>query len=187
MLYPKKIDAKKGSKLVKILLIISACLSILLIFLNKITTPHMHWGVLAVACIVYIWVTVLYALKKNKNIAAHILVQVVAISLLLIAIDYALGFEKWSLEIAMPIIIITANLIMTILTLISYKKYIRYVVYQLILILISMTPMLLITEHYIADSMLSRIAIWISIVNFILCVALCSKDMKAELKRKFHM
>ena len=113
--------------------------------------------------------------------------QVVAISLLLIAIDYSLGFKKWSLEVSMPIIIITANLIMTLLTFISYKKYIRYVVYQLILILISMTPMLLITEHYIADSLLSRIAIWISIVNFILCVALCSKDIKAELKRKFHM
>ena len=187
MLYPKKIDAQKGSRLVKLLLILSATLSIVLISINKITTPHMHWGILAVACIVYIWVTILYALKKNKNIAAHILVQVVAISLLLIAIDYTLGFEKWSLEIAMPIIIITANLIMTILTFISYKKYIRYVVYQLILILVSMTPMLLITEHYIADSLLCRVSVWISVVNFILCVALCSKDIKAELKRKFHM
>ena len=87
----------------------------------------------------------------------------------------------------MPIVIITANMIMTILTCISYRRYIRYVVYQLILIIISMTPMVLITEHYIADNLLSRIAVWVSVVNFILCVALCSKDIKAELKRKFHM
>ena len=187
MLYPQKIDAKKGSKLVKILLIVSACLSIVLLLINKMTTPDMHWGLLTIACIIYIWITVLYALKKNKNIAAHILLQVVTISLLFLAIDYALGFEKWSLEIAIPIVIITANMIMTILTCISYKRYIRYVVYQLILIIISMTPMILITEHYIADSLLSRIAVWISVVNFIFSVALCSKDIKAELKRKFHM
>lgn len=187
MLYPRKIDAKRGSKLVKILLSFSACISLLLLLINRVTTPNLHWGILTIACIVYIWITVLYALKKNKNIAAHILMQVVAISLLFLAIDYTLGFEKWSLEIAMPIVIITANMIMTILTCISYRRYIRYVVYQLILIIISMTPMVLITEHYIADNLLSRIAVWVSVVNFILCVALCSKDIKAELKRKFHM
>jgi len=187
MLYPKMINAKKGEKVIKLMLVISLTISLILYIINKIVTPDMHWAALTIACIIYIWVTVLYAINKNVNIAAHVLLQTIAISILLVYIDYILGFEKWSLNIAIPIIIMASNIIMLLLTIISRKKYIRYVIYQLMLCLISFTPAILISERLVEDRTLGFIAVGISIINFLLCVILCKTDIKEELKRKFHL
>lgn len=187
MLYPKKINAKKGKIVIKIMLIVSVVVVLLLYTINKIVTPTSHWAALSIACIIYVWVTVLYAINKNVNIAAHVFLQTVAISVLLVYIDYILGFDKWSLNIAIPIIIMTSNMIMLLLTIISRKKYIRYVIFQLMLCLISFTPVILISERLVKDKSLGIIAVGISLLNFLICLLLCKTDIKEELERKFHI
>ena len=187
MLYPKKIDAKKGKKIIKLMLIISAILALVLILINKLTRPDIHWAALSIAGIIYIWITVWYSLNKNTNIAGHILLQTIAVSILMIYIDYIFGFNKWSLSRGIPIVIITANIAMAILTIISHKKYIRYVIFQLLLSGISTTPLILISEHIVENKILSIVSIGVSIVNFILTILLCKNDIKEELKRKFHL
>ena len=137
--------------------------------------------------IIYIWITVFYSIKKNTNIAGHVLIQAIAISLLTIFIDYKLGFEKWSINIAIPIIIIIANITMLILTIVSYKKYIKYAIYQLIIVLFSMIPVILIGENILENKVLSIVASSISISNLILTLILSAKDVKEAVIRKFHI
>ena len=155
--------------------------------INKLTTPNIPWAALANGGIVYIWITVIYSIKKNTNIAGHVLIQTLAISLLTVFIDYKLGFKGWSIEIAIPIIIMIANITMLVLTIVSYKKYIKYAIYQLIIVLFSMLPILFIEENMVNNIVLSIIASSISILNFILCLILCAKDIKEAVIRKFHM
>lgn len=187
MLYPKKIDAKKGKKIIKIMLIISAILAIILLVINKLTKPDIHWAALSIAGIIYIWITIWYSLNKNTNIAGHILLQTIAISMLMVYIDYIFGFRKWSLNRGIPITIISANIAMAILTIISHKRYIRYVIFQLLLCGISITPLIFISEHIIQNKILSIIAVGVSIINFVLTIILCKNDIREELKRKFHL
>ena len=72
MLYPQKINAKNMDLIIKISIIISVFLGIFLVFLNRMTTPNIHWAGLCNAGIIYIWVTVLYSINKNINIATTI-------------------------------------------------------------------------------------------------------------------
>ncbi len=187
MIYPKKISANKSGKLIKILLLSSVILAIILIIINKITTPNIPWAALANGGIVYIWITVIYSIRKNTNIAGHVLIQTLAISLLMVFIDYKLGFESWSIEISIPIVIIISNITMLILTIVSYKKYIKYAIYQLVIVLFSMLPVVLIEEKMINNPVLSIIASSISILNFVLCLILCARDVKEAIVRKFHL
>ena len=187
MIYPKKINANKSEKLIKIFLISSIILALVLVLINKLTTPNTSWAALANGGIVYIWITAIYTIKKNTNIAGHVLIQTLAISLLTIFIDYKLGFKGWSIEIAIPIIIMIANITMLVLTIVSYKKYIKYAIYQLIIVLFSMLPIIFIEENMVNNIVLSIIASSISILNFILCLILCAKDLKEAVIRKFHM
>ena len=129
----------------------------------------------------------MYSIKRNTNIAGHVLIQTLAISLLTAYIDYRIGFRGWSIEIAIPIIIIISNLTMLILTIVSYKRYIRYAIYQLIIVLFSALPDVFMTERIIHNNALSIIATIISLLNFIICLVLCSKDIKEAIVRKFHM
>lgn len=187
MIYPKKISANKTDNLIKIFLVASVILAIILWIINRFTTPNVPWATLANSGIIYVWVTVIYSIKKNTNIAGHVLIQTLAISLLTLFIDYKLGFKGWSFEIAIPIIIIVANITMLILTIVSYKKYIKYAIYQLIIVVFSMLPILFIEEKMVNNPVLSIIASSISTLNFVLCLILCAKDVKEAIIRKFHM
>lgn len=187
MIYPQKLNSKKSDKIVKIAIILSVTLAIILLTINKLTTPKIPWAALCNAGIVYIWVTVLYSIYKNINIAGHVLIQTIAISILTLYIDYKLGFKGWALNIAIPIMIIIANITMLILTIVSYKKYIKYAIYQLIIVIFSMLPVLLITEHIVQNKTLGIIASSISILNLLISLILCFRDVKEAVVRKIHM
>ena len=176
MLYPQKINAKNMDLIIKISIIISVFLGIFLVFLNRMTTPNIHWAGLCNAGIIYIWVTVLYSINKNINIAGHVLIQTIAISLLTVYIDYKTGFKAWSV-----------NITMLILTIISHKKYIKYAVYQLLIVIVSTIPIFLVYENLVQDKTLSIIATTISGVNLILSLSLSAKDIKEVIVRKFHI
>lgn len=75
---------------------------------------------------------------------------------------------------------------MLLLTMISHKKYIRYAMYQLMILLFSLLPFYFLYFHKAQNPILSWIASGISILNFILTFALCAKDMKEIVIRKFH-
>lgn len=187
MIYPEKIKARKSDKIIKILMSVSVGIAIILTLINRITMPNIPWAAFVNAGILYTWVVVIYSIRKNIHIAGHVLLQMIALSIFIIYIDYKLGMKGWSFNLAIPIMIIIANLIMLVLTIVRYKKYIKYAIYQLIIILLSMLPIIFMTEHIVQNKTLSMIASGISILNFILGLLLCAKEIKAEIVRKFHM
>ena len=187
MIYPQKLNSKKSNLIVKIGASISILVAILLIVINKLTSPHIPWAALANGGIVYLWIVLYYSIHKNINIAGHVLLHTVAISILTVYIDYELGFRGWSIDLAMPILIIISNITMLILTMVSYKKFIKYAIYQLMIVLFSMLPVLLITENMVQNKTLSMIASGISILNLIISLILCTRDVKEAVIRKFHM
>ncbi len=129
----------------------------------------------------------MYSLKKNINIAGHVLLQLIALSLLTVYIDHLLGEKGWSINIAIPIMIMIANVTMLVLTISSYKKYMKYAIYQLIIVLLSMIPVILVTEHIVQDKLLSIVASGISVFNFLICLIVCAKDVKETIIRMFHI
>ncbi len=187
MIYPKKINANNGEIIIKLAIVLSVLVAALLTIINKITNPQIPWAAIANSGIIYVWLVFIYSINKNVNIAGHVLLQTIAISLLTVFIDYRLGFKGWSLSIAIPIIIIVSNLAMLILTIVSYKKYLRYAIYQLIILLFSILPAVFITEKLVTNPILGIISTGISIINLIITLILSSKDLKEAMIRKFHL
>ncbi len=187
MIYPQKIKAKKSDKIIKIFVSVSIGIGLILVIINKLTTPNFPWAGLVNAGILYSWITVIYSIRKNINIAGHVLLQMIILSLFMIYIDDKIGFQGWSIHIAMPIMIMVANLTMLVLTIISYKKYMKYAMYQLVIVFFSILPIMLMAEHGGQKKMLSVIASGISILNFIIGLVLCAKEIKEVMIRKFHL
>ena len=184
MIYPQKLNSKDNEILLKIFLVTSIIIGIILIVINKLTTPNIPWAAFANCGIIYIWITVIYSVKRNTNIAGHVLLQMIIMSIIVLYIYDAIGFDGWSVTIAVPIILIVANVAMLILTMVSYRKYIRYALYQLAIVLITFISILLIIKN---PNVLGIIAIGISIVNLVISLILSYKDIKDEIIRKFHM
>ena len=187
MIYPQKLSSKKGEAVFRILLGSSIILGIILVLINKLTTPQIPWAALANVGIIYIWITVSYSIRKSTNVAGHVFLQTIIISQLVLYIDYKIGFIGWSINIAIPIIFMIANSTMLILTIVTHKNYIKYAIYQLMIVLISLLSMVVTWDKIIKLRVLTNIAIILSIVNLIISMILCFKDLKEALVRKLHM
>jgi len=187
MLYPQKLSSQKGEKVLKILLSLSVALGTILIVINKLTTPHIHWAALANCGIIYIWVTVIYSIKNSANVAAHVLLQTIIMSALTLYIDERIGFRGWSISIAIPIILIIANATMFILTMVTYKNYIKYAIYQIMIVFISLISIWAIWDKIVSLKILSYIAMIISLLSLVVSLTLSFKDVKEAVIRKLHM
>ncbi len=184
MIYPQKLNNKYTGKILKLLLIFSSIIAVILTAINKLTNPNIPWATLANCGIIYIWIVVLYSIKRNTNIAGHVLLQMIIISIFVLYVDYTIGFYGWSVSIAIPIILIVANIAMLTLTIISYKKYIRYAIYQLTIVLITLILVCGVIKH---TNILIKSTMIIGVLNFIISLTLSYKDIKEEIIRKFHM
>ena len=187
MIYPQKLNSKKSNLILKIGVLMSVFIAILLIVINKLTTPRIPWAAIANGGIIYAWIVLFYSIRKNINIAGHVLLQTIAISLLTIYIDYELKFKGWSIDIVVPILVIISNITMLVLTIVSHKEFIKYAIYQLLIVLFSLLPIILVTENMVQNKTLSIVASGISILNLGLSLILCARDLKEAVIRKFHM
>lgn len=187
MIYPQKLNSKKSNIIVKFGIIISFTFAIVLTIINRCICPQIHWSAIVNSGILYVWIILFYSIKKNINIAGHVLLHAIAISILNIYIDYEIGFKGWSLNIGIPVIVIISNITMLIITIIRYKQFIKYAVYQIIIVFFSIIPFILLTENMLQNKTLIIIATIISILNFIVSLILCTKDVKEALIRKFHI
>jgi len=187
MIYPQKLSSKNRDTLINILLISSIIIALVLVLINRLTTPNIPWAAISNAGIIYIWITVIYSIKRNTNIAAHVLLQMIIISLVLLYIDKRLGFYEWSIYIGIPIILMVANITMLVLAIVSHKNYTKYVIYQLIIIFTSLSQLALVLNGIIELRVLNIIAIGISLLNFVISLALSHKEFYKMLRCKFHM
>ena len=137
MLYPKLSNIKRNN----IILIASIAISIIviniLLIINVLVDKTNHWSMLCIAGIIYVYGTVIY------NIASNVFVQCLLVSLLILAIDYFIGYSGWSINIAIPIVIMVANSTLMVLTIVSRKRYMRYAMYHMLTFLFSMIQLIL--------------------------------------------
>lgn len=188
-LYPKIRNTKKENLAIKIMLLISIVIAIICVIVNVCTSTKYLWCLIVIAGIIYSWITVMYSIHRNINIASSVMIQFIAISLFTLCIDYILGYSGWAINLAIPIIIMVANVTILILTFVSVHRYYKYAVYQLIIFVFSMIPLiiLLTSEGIITRPIFTIIASSIALFTFVMALLLCGRNIVEELDRRLHM
>lgn len=187
MLYPKIVSVNKSRKITKIFIICSIVVSIMLLIINYFCNSKLNWSIVAIASIVYLWFSTIYALDKSVNLAGYTLYQMISDSILIFIIDYVFGFRKWSLSIGIPIVIMISNITMVIITIIKNKKYVKYAFYEILIILFSIIYDVIISMASIHSPILNIITLWICITNLSFVLIFNYDILKLELEKKFHI
>lgn len=187
MIYPKKLNAKKANLIIIIGVPFSLLVIAVLYLINNLCTPQIHWASLATGGIIYSWITVLYSINKNRNIAKHVLLQTIALSILAFFVDYKSGNKGWSLNLAIPIIIIIANGTMFVLAITSRKKYIQYAICQLLIVIFSLLPLYFLLTNKATYKVMSIVALGISAINLIISFSLGFGAIRQAMIRKFSV
>lgn len=188
-LYPKVRNIKKGNFAVKIMLAISVLLSLTCVIVNLCTSTKFWWSIIVIVGIIYCWITVMYSLRRNINIASNVMIQTIAISIFTLCIDFVIGYSGWAINLSIPIIIMAANVTLLVLTFVSIKRYYRYIIYHLIIFILSFIPLVIYISggDIITRPIFTLIASGIAITTFLLSLLLYGKSFVEELDRRLHL
>ena len=180
---------RSGHLAIKIMAIVSLIIAGTCMIINACTSTSFLWSLIGIAGIIYTWVTVTYSVRRNINIASSVMIQLIAISVLTVCIDYIIGYSGWAINLSIPIIICVANVTIFILTLVSVHRYLKYAVYQLIIFLLSMIPLVIFFAFpgVITAPIFMIISSSIALFTFVFSLILCGRSIIEELDRRLHM
>ena len=142
-------------------------------------------GVLGAVSCVWIWLVV--ALRRRRNILKKIMDQVIVICLFSILFDFIFGWYKWSLNYVVPGVFICAMLTTTILTKVLKVSPEDYLVYTSILIIFGVIPATLIFTNLISNPILSIICLVVSVLSAAKIIIFDWSLLRAELNRRLHL
>ncbi|MEG0564762.1 MAG: DUF6320 domain-containing protein [Hungatella sp.] len=165
-----------------LLLTVAACLGVV----NYITYSGFLWSGIAIGCILYAGLTMRYSIMCHANLGSKILIQTIGAQALLLAIDFSLGYQGWSVEYAIPSTILFADLAIVFLIIVNRLNWQSYFMYQLTLTIFSFIPVILWASHLIEHPLMTIITVIISVLVLTVTVLLGDRRVKNELIRRFH-
>lgn len=187
MLYPKLANIKKSKAIINLINIINSIFCFLVLIINYLFSKKLNWSIVAVVSIIYVWRNIFLILKKNKNLASYTFLQMIYTSIIIYITDICFGNKGWALTIGIPIVIITANFAMMVITLIKYKKYVKYALYEIMIIILSIIYNLVLCFISKNVSILNGVAFWLSLVNLAFVLSLNFRTIILEFQKKFHI
>jgi len=185
--YPTiEVSVHKYNILKRIFLFVSILSTAASVITNYLTYRGVIWSAITIAAIIYLWVIMTYSIKRNRNIASQILVQVLCVAILSVIMDNAIGYVGWSVNHVIPEIVILANVSVLILVFVNRMYWNTYVINQIVIAICGLIPGVLFLCGVIKVPLPTIIATATSIIVLIVMMIFGDKTIKSELKRRFH-
>ncbi len=184
--YPSGIPFKKRGRVRRLLLLFSFLCTLICFVINRFVTPDFWWWAIVATAFCYAWVVIPHTLRRGGNSAGKILMQVVAGSLLVVAVDLETGYHGWAVSYAVPAFICTGIIAVVVLVLINRTNWARYVLYQAVLALFGLAmPVLYFTG--IAENAASAFTPGVfSLASIAGLFLFGDRSIKNEFRRRLH-
>lgn len=189
-MYP---DIKDKTRLVqrisRIAMYMALIMELLLLLINYCTYEEapVKWSIITGGAILYLIFTMRDLVNKRTGHIQKIYLQMIGAIVLIICIDYALGFSGWSLETGLPCVIFCINLIIVVCMILNSKNWQNYLILQLFTVLLSVIDLFMYLMGIVSSMVLTLVALSISILFWTGTLILGDKKAANELKRKFHI
>ncbi len=170
----------------KIFLFISICVSSLVLLINFLTWQGKFWSIFVVAGIVYVWLLVVHTILQRRHVGLKILVQLIAISAIMIMIDKLAGWHKWSTNYVIPFLIMGSAISINIAVSTTEMRWPDYSIYQIIIMVVGLIPLVIYLLGGATVLWPNVAAGFVSFVIFIALIIFKDKKFKQELKKRFH-
>lgn len=186
--YPEAwITVRRYRLLENIVLFLSIVTEAVLMIINYLVTPFFVWSLIVGLVLIYGNVVLRMAvIGKSGYMFKSINLFVIAVAIL-VAIDYLTGYHKWSLDYAFPAGILLMDMGILLLMIINHRNWQSYMMVQLLMIILSIIPTVLLAIGEVTFSYLTVIALTVSIFIFLGTLIIGDRRARNELKRRFHI
>lgn len=188
LLYPRiAFDVQKYHLFMRMFLFISIVTGGVLFVVNLVNYHGFFWSGIVLAAILYAIITLVYSIQQNTNPAAKIMVQTLAAEFLVVWIDYLIGYEGWSVNYAVPGILLVAECSMLVLQIVNFMNWQSYILFQIEYVVLSMIPVGLYFFQIVTEPLMTFLALGCSVVIFAGTMIFGDRKAKNELIRRFHI
>lgn len=188
--YPSpKFHPHKRSFILRLLAFLSVLAIFTTIVINVMTYREGHtlWSVIVIFNIGYFWLLIKSTFKKEGNVPVRLVIQTIAISLLLSVIDYFTGNFRWSVNYAIPFVIMASLLSILSLSIGSRYRYITYFLHIITAVLLGFIPIILWLMGLATVLWPSLASAVLSFTTLLGMIIFGDKETTEEIKKRFHI
>lgn len=188
-MYPQVTASTHVMKIIgRLYLFIAICCEAILLLINYFTYSGVKWSLICGCVFLYCFLTLKYSLdNQNAGFRSKILLQSVALGGMLVLIDHIVGYRGWSVNYAIPCIIIIMDVTILVVMLVNLDFWQRFIALLLVMVVASLGLLVLSLVHVIQHPILSFVALGISVFEFSMSFILGGKKASNELRRKFYV
>lgn len=187
--YPKVVLDNKHYQIIrlKIYLFLIIIMFFMTISIKFLSVKDLTYLFLSTSVLGYIWFTIYTIQKALKNIGYFILKQVLSISVIVIFMDYALGWQKWSVNYAIPAILVLGVSSISLIAMFKPMQFREYFVYQITILIVGILSILLVIFNLSTVSWTLIFAAFYSAMVMLGMIIFADKKAKLEFKKRFHL
>ena len=186
-MYPNvRTMTRRLALLSRIYLFVAILVEALLIYLNVLSDSEMFWSAIPGLAMLYGYLVLRYAILGKSGYKGKTIVLTLIAILMVVAIDFVVGYRGWSVNYALPSAILLVDVGILILMCINRRNWQSYMMWQIFMILCSVVPLVLYAVGIVTAPLLALLAFAFSTALFLGTLIIGDRRARTELRRRFH-
>lgn len=157
------------------------------ILANLFDASGVLWSLIVMTALLLLWETVGFMILSKKNIGWRLFAQMLAIMVVLITIDAVTGWRAWSIAFFAPFVTAASSFAMTVIFYINRTKWRENMLFQLIIAANGFIPVILFWCGLTKIIWPAAAGALYSLVTFTGMLIFADKQLKNELRKRFHL
>ena len=187
-MYPNvRTMTRRLALLSRIYLFVAILVEALLIYLNVLSDSEMFWSAIPGLAMLYGYLVLRYAILGKSGYKGKIIVLTLIAILMVVAIDFVVGYRGWSVNYALPSAILLVDAGTLVLMCINRRNWQSYMMWQIFMILCSVVPLVLYAVGIVTAPILALLAFAFSTALFLGTLIIGDRRARTELRRRFHV
>lgn len=178
---------KKRTNISRLAILLGALAVFICLAINIIVIPQFLWVFYVAIGVFYVVVSLTHTILSASHIGGKITAQVVSLTLVLLVIDFLSGDFQWSVNYAVPFLIVAGILVISIIILTVRLKWTSYLSFLLIMIALGFLPLVFFLSGLADVLWPSIIAAVFAVTVFTLLLLFANRSFMTQLGRRFHL
>ncbi len=180
----------KSRKLVfvsRLYLFISIVIEIFLVNICMLSEVQSLVYIISGLVLLFGYIVIRYAILGTSGYIAKTVVLTIIAVIMLVAIDFSVGYNGWSVNYALPSGILLIDVGTLVLMAVNSKNWQSFLMLQIFMVLCSGVAIIFNLVHIVTDPIVSIVALNVSVILLLGTVIIGGRRARVELKRRFQI
>ena len=187
-MYPDiRVKTRKLVFFSRVYLFLAVVIEIILINICMLTEVQSLVYIISGLVLLFGYIVIKYAILGTSGYIAKTVVLTVIAVIMLVAIDFFVGYDGWSVNYVLPSGILLIDVGILALMVINRKNWQSYLMLQIFMVICSGVAVVMNAFQIITEPIVSIIALSVSVILLLGTVIVGGRRSRVELKRRFHI